>query len=155
MLFRSFASTKLIAVDEISTAVDKNFVSVTELVKDDKQVNIPGEKFEVILTLTNGVFSQDDDDNYEMENYTDVAGYTEMLVNKGYITAKVKASVDATIKDIDVVNDKTAYITLDAKTFNQEDSPVNKACVLPIMAKASETGDVVAIPIFSVQCIKR
>ena len=143
----AFASTKLIAVDEISTAVDKNFVSVTELVKDDKQVNIPGDDFEVILTLTNGVFSQDDDDNYEMENYTDVEGYTQMLVDKGYITGTVKASVDATIIDIDVVNDKTAYITLDAKTFNQDatgGAPANKACVLPIMAKASDTGDVVA-----------
>ncbi len=38
----AFASTKLIAVDEISTAVDEQFTSTVELRKNDDQVDIDG-----------------------------------------------------------------------------------------------------------------
>ena len=41
----AFASTKLTAVDEISTAVEKDFVSVVELVKNDDQVDIDETKY--------------------------------------------------------------------------------------------------------------
>ena len=67
----AFASTKLTAVDEISTAAEEDFVSVVEISKDDDQVDIDETKyadgFEVILKLTNGKFSKDDNDDYIME----------------------------------------------------------------------------------------
>ena len=70
----AFASTKLTVADEISTATEKNFVSVVELVKDNEQVDIDEVKypnyFEVIVELTNGKFAKDDDDNYYMDANT-------------------------------------------------------------------------------------
>ena len=130
----AFASTKLTAVDEISTAVgdDHVFTSRVELSKDDDQVNVDGKVesgkygnravFEVILKLTNGKFAKSDDENYDMEK--------DFTPEKG-------------VWAIDVKNDTTAYITLDAAVFNGEQDG-EKACVLPIDAYALETGDVVA-----------
>ena len=75
----AFASTKLTAVDEISTAAgdDHVFTSRVELSKDDDQVNVDGKVesgkygnravFEVILKLTNGKFAKSDDETYDME----------------------------------------------------------------------------------------
>ena len=40
----AFASTKLTAVDEIKVGTDKIFTSRVELSKDDKQVDIVGDK---------------------------------------------------------------------------------------------------------------
>ena len=139
----AFASTKLTAVDEISTAVDENFVSIVELSKNDDQVDIDETKyangFEVILKLTNGEFAKDDDDKYIMET-GEYANYVEAET-----TTAMKNALLATIKAVDVINDTTAYITLDTVTFNQsEEEPDYKACVLPIVAKAVETGDVTA-----------
>ena len=81
----AFASTKLTAVDEISTAVgdDHVFTSVVELSKNDDQVNIPGETFQVILKLTNGKFAKDKNDavsythliNFCFAFYTDKPKY--------------------------------------------------------------------------------
>ena len=130
----AFASTKLTAVDEISTAVgdDHVFTSRVELSKDDDQVNVDGKVetgkygnravFEVILKLTNGKFAKSDDETYDMEK--------DFKPEKG-------------VWAIDVKNDTTAYITLDAAVFNGEQDG-EKACVLPIDAYALETGDVVA-----------
>lgn len=130
----AFASTKLTAVDEISTAVgdDHVFTSRVELSKDDDQVNVDGKVesgkygdravFEVILKLTNGKFAKSDDETYDMEK--------DFTPEKG-------------VWAIDVKNDTTAYITLDAAVFNGEQDG-EKACVLPIDAYALETGDVVA-----------
>lgn len=130
----AFASTKLTAVDEISTAVgdDHVFTSRVELSKDDDQVNVDGKVetgkygnravFEVILKLTNGKFAKSDDETYDMEK--------DFKPEKG-------------VWAIDVKNDTTAYITLDAAVFNGEQEG-EKACVLPIDAYALETGDVVA-----------
>ena len=130
----AFASTKLTAVDEISTAVgdDHVFTSRVELSKDDDQVNVEGKVetgkygdravFEVILKLTNGKFAKSDDETYDMEK--------DFTPEKG-------------VWAIDVKNDTTAYITLDAAVFNGEQDG-EKACVLPIDAYALETGDVVA-----------
>lgn len=130
----AFASTKLTAVDEISTAVgdDHVFTSRVELSKDDDQVKVDGKVesgkygdravFEVILKLTNGKFAKSDDETYDMEK--------DFTPEKG-------------VWAIDVKNDTTAYITLDAAVFNGEQYG-EKACVLPIDAYALETGDVVA-----------
>ena len=130
----AFASTKLTAVDEISTSVgdDHVFTSRVELSKDDDQVNVDGKVetgkygnravFEVILKLTNGKFAKSDDETYDMEK--------DFTPEKG-------------VWAIDVKNDTTAYITLDAAVFNGEQDG-EKACVLPIDAYALETGDVVA-----------
>ena len=116
----AFASTKLTAVDEISTAVDENFVSIVELSKNDDQVDIDETKyangFEVILKLTNGEFAKDDDDKYIMET-SDYANYVEAETRKD-----MKDALLATIKAVDVINDTTAYITLDTATFNQSDN---------------------------------
>lgn len=104
----AFASTKLTAVDEISTSAgdEHPFTSRVELSKNDDQVDVEGKdgKFEVILKLTNG-----------------------------------KNGVWA----VDVKNDTTAYVTLDAAVFNG-DQAGEEACVLDIEAYAVETGDVVA-----------
>ena len=143
----AFASTKLTAVDEISTAVEKDFVSVVELVKNDDQVDIDETKypdnFEVILKLTNGKFAKDDDDNYYMDakDNDDVKDYLSYLEGKKYISSAVAADAGNTIWSIDIKNDTTAYIKLDTKAFNHKTA---EACVLPIMAQAVETGDVTA-----------
>lgn len=128
----AFASTKLTAVDEISTAVgDKHvFTSRVELSKNDDQVDIKGtgkeingrEVFDVILKLKNGKFAKSDGETYDMV--------------KGF---KAKEGVWA----IDVKNDTTAYITLDATVFNGKQTGEG-ACVLDIDAYALEEGDVVA-----------
>ena len=48
----AFASTKLTAVDEISTAVDENFVSVVELSKNDDQVALMKQSMLMVLKLS-------------------------------------------------------------------------------------------------------
>ena len=131
----AFASTKLTAVDEISTAAgdDHVFTSRVELSKNDDQVDVEGKVvsgkygdravFEVILKLTNGKFAKNEKtDEYVME---------EATYGKNGVWA------------VDVKNDTTAYVTLDAAVFNG-DQAGEEACVLDIEAYAVETGDVVA-----------
>ena len=143
----AFASTKLTAVDEISTAVESDFVSVVELAKNDDQTDINetdyNPSFEVILELTNGTFAKDDDDNYIMDsaNNTEVKEYLAYLESEGYISTNVETDAGNTIWAIDVRNDTTAHISLDTKAFNGHGA---EACVLPIMAQAVDTGDVIA-----------
>ena len=79
--------------------------------------------FEVILKLTNGKFAKNEKtDEYVME---------EATYGKNGVWA------------VDVKNDTTAYVTLDAAVFNG-DQAGEEACVLDIEAYAVETGDVVA-----------
>lgn len=122
----AFASTKLTAVDEIATAVDKAFETRVELSKNDDQVDVPyagGESFDVYLTLTNGKFTKTND-KYDMET-------------------KLDSSIDRGIHAVDVISDTKAIISLDGDVFNGKNEDVD-ACVLTIRAKAVETGDVVA-----------
>mgnify|MGYP000883023236 CR=1 FL=1 len=152
----AFASTKLIAVDEISTAVDEQFTSTVELRKNDDQVDIDEGKydpdFEVILKLTNGKFTKDDDDEYIMQadNVAAVEALADALVASKDITQSVADDFKVSITKIDVKNDTTAYVSLVTKSFNKHgvgsDGAANKvdSCVLPIVAKAVETGDVTA-----------
>ena len=136
----AFASTKLTAVDEISTAVgDKHpFTSRVELsVNDDEEIvtdvkdypiNAGGTRkgFEVTLKLTNGKFAKDANDNYLMDGYENVA--------KG-------------ILGVEVESDTTATVILRQNIYNQVEGGsdiTSKACVLPIQAYAVDTGDVVA-----------
>ena len=135
----AFASTKLTAVDEISTAAgdDHEFTSTVELSKNDDQVdvtntyNIDGtEVFDVQLKLTNGKFAKNDDGEYVMNENGKFPN------NKG-------------VKAVEVKNDTTAIVSLNADFFNKNnkngDNPNGKeACVLDIVAYAVETGDVVA-----------
>ena len=127
----AFASTKLTAVDEISTAAgdDHVFTSRVELSKNDDQVDVEGKdgKFEVILKLTNGKFAE-----------SDVDGVKYVMEEEGYLDNYKQKGIEA----IDVKNDTTAYITLNAGTFNGWLG--SEACVLAIQAYAVETGDVVA-----------
>ena len=131
----AFASTKLTAVDEISTSAgdEHPFTSRVELSKNDDQVDVEGKVvsgkygnravFEVILKLTNGKFAKNEKtDEYVMEKAT---------YGKNGVWA------------VDVKNDTTAYVTLDAAVFNG-DQAGEEACVLDIEAYAVETGDVVA-----------
>ena len=131
----AFASTKLTAVDEISTSAgdEHPFTSRVELSKNDDQVDVEGKVvsgkygdravFEVILKLTNGKFAKNEKtDEYVME---------EATYGKNGVWA------------VDVKNDTTAYVTLDATVFNG-DQTGEEACVLDIEAYAVETGDVVA-----------
>ena len=127
----AFASTKLTAVDEISTAAgdDHVFTSRVELSKNDDQVDVEGKdgKFEVILKLTNGKFAE-----------SDVDGVKYVMEEEGYLDKYKQKGIEA----IDVKNDTTAYITLNAGTVNGWLG--GEACVLAIQAYAVETGDVVA-----------
>ena len=131
----AFASTKLTAVDEISTSAgdEHPFTSRVELSKNDDQVDVEGKVvsgkygdravFEVILKLTNGKFAKNEKtDEYVME---------EATYGKNGVWA------------VDVKNDTTAYVTLDAAVFNGDQAD-EEACVLDIEAYAVETGDVVA-----------
>ena len=131
----AFASTKLTAVDEISTSAgdEHPFTSRVELSKNDDQVDVEGKVvsgkygdravFEVILKLTNGKFAKNEKtDEYVM---------AEATYGKNGVWA------------VDVKNDTTAYVTLDAAVFNG-DQAGEEACVLDIEAYAVETGDVVA-----------
>ena len=66
----AFASTKLTAVDEIKVGTDKIFTSRVELKKNNDQVDIEGDTFDVYATLTNGKFAyvdDNDDNDYQME----------------------------------------------------------------------------------------
>ena len=135
----AFASTKLTAVDEISTAAgdDHEFTSTVELSKNDDQVDVTNtydldgtEVFDVQLKLTNGKFAKNDDDKYVMNEKGKFPN------NKG-------------VKAVEVKNDTTAIVSLNADFFNKNnkngDNPDEKeACVLDIVAYAVETGDVVA-----------
>ena len=135
----AFASTKLTAVDEISTAAgdDHEFTSTVELSKNDDQVDVTNtydldgtEVFDVQLKLTNGKFAKNDDDKYVMNEKGKFPN------NKG-------------VKAVEVKNDTTAIVSLNADFFNKnnenDDNPDGKeACVLDIVAYAVETGDVVA-----------
>ena len=127
----AFASTKLTAVDEISTSVgdDHVFTSRVELSKNDDQVDIEGTdgKFEVILKLTNGKFAE-----------SDVEGKDYVMEEDDYLTKNKCVGIEK----VDVKNDTTAYITLNAGTFNGW--LAGNTCVLAIEAYAVEEGDVVA-----------
>ncbi len=129
----AFASTKLTAVDEITVGTDKEFTSRVELSKSNDQVDIDETKypeFDVYATLTNGKFAKDGDD-YKMDTYDNSAFLDD--------TVGVKA--------VEVMSDTKAKITLDTKVFNGNGKDKNgkdiNACVLPMIVKAGEVGDVV------------
>lgn len=122
----AFASTKLTAVDEIKVGTDKIFTSRVELKKNNDQVDIEGDEFDVYATLTNGKFAyvdDNDDNDYQMEE----AGY--LNTTKG-------------VKAVEIMSDTKAKITLDAKVFNGKDADI-EACVIPLIVKSGEVGDVV------------
>ena len=122
----AFASTKLTAVDEIKVGTDKIFTSRVELKKNNDQVDIEGDTFDVYATLTNGKFAyvdDNDDNDYQMEE----ADY--LKTTKG-------------VKAVEIMSDTKAKITLDAKVFNGKDADI-EACVLPLIVKSGEVGDVV------------
>ena len=125
----AFASTKLTAVDEISTGVGSKhpFTSRVELVKDDDQVDVDGvttdgnASFDVTLKLTNGKFTKDNAGNYLMDATPDALG----------------------VKKVKVESDTTATVTLATRVFNGHGT-TSDACVLNIQAYAVEEGDVIA-----------
>lgn len=122
----AFASTKLTAVDEIKVGTDKIFTSRVELKKNNDQVDIEGDSFDVYATLTNGKFAyvdDNDDNDYQMEE----AGY--LNTTKG-------------VKAVEIMSDTKAKITFDAKVFNGKDADI-EACVIPLIVKSGEVGDVV------------
>ena len=140
----AFASTKLTAVDEIKVGTDKIFTSRVELSKSNDQVDITetykytGENaagqsvadvdaFDVYVTLTNGTFAYEKDDD-DKDRSMEVAA--NMKEAKG-------------ILNVDVQSDTKAKITLNAKMFNGKHTS-SETCVLPLIVKAGEVGDVVA-----------
>ena len=134
----AFASTKLTAVDEIKVGTDKIFTSRVELKKNNDQVDIEGDTFDVYATLTNGTFAyvdDNDDNDYQMEE----AGY--LNTTKG-------------VKAVEIMSDTKAKITLDAKVFNGKDADI-EACVLPLIVKAGEVGDVVVTFTSNVTAFKK
>ena len=136
----AFASTKLTAVDEITVGTDKEFTSRVELSKSNDQVDIDETKypdFDVYATLTNGKFAKDGDD-YKMDTYDNSAFLDD--------TVGVKA--------VEVMSDTKAKITLDTKVFNGNGKDIN-ACVLPMIVKAGEVGDVVVTFTSNVTAFKK
>ncbi len=136
----AFASTKLTAVDEITVGTDKEFTSRVELSKSNDQVDIDETKypeFDVYATLTNGKFAKDGDD-YKM----DTEDNSDFLKD----TVGVKA--------VEVMSDTKAKITLDTKVFNGNVKDIN-ACVLPMIVKAGEVGDVVVTFTSNVTAFKK
>ena len=131
----AFASTKLNAVDQISTGIgdDHPFTSRVELSVDDDEetvdptVKVDGyDGFEVELELTNGEFAKDpdDEDKYVIESAVDP--------DKGILA-------------VDVTNETTATIVLRTWIYNKSDVEKEAdACVLPITAYALDAGDVIA-----------
>ena len=122
----AFASTKLTAVDEIKVGTDKIFTSRVELKKNNDQVDIEGDEFDVYATLTNGTFAyvdDNDDNDYQMEEVD------YLKTTKG-------------VKAVEIMSDTKAKITLDAKVFNGKDADI-EACVIPLIVKSGEVGDVV------------
>ena len=115
----AFASTKMKAVDEISTGVgeDYPFTSRVELsVDDDEEIvddvdtykvnGIDYSGFEVTLTLTNGKFAVDVDDK-------DHDGDDEEYIMDDY------ENVDKGILDVTVENDTEATVVLRSYIYNQ------------------------------------
>ena len=152
----AFASTKLTAVDEVKVGTDKTFTSRVEMTRDDKVVKVEDTKpfegttdvaghtfaaksrngFDVEVTLTNGKFADDGEDEdgntiYLMEQAPTYKGAEDLADAEG-------------ILDIDVKSDTRAVITLDAKIYNKENGAEAAACVLPMIVKAGNAGDVVA-----------
>ena len=155
----AFASTKLTAVDEIKVGTDKTFTSRVEMKRDDKVVKVEDTKdftgtdvngidvtdkkgFDVEVTLTNGKFAddgEDDDDNtiYLMEQYNNADYRAGGEKENTYVESLAKEAKG--ILAIDVKSDTRAVITLDAEVYNGD-----KACVLPLIVKSGDAGDVVA-----------
>ena len=134
----AFASTKLTAVDEITVGTDKIFTSRVELKKNNDQVDIEGDTFDVYATLTNGKFAyvdDNDDNDYQMEE----ADY--LKTTKG-------------VKAVEIMSDTKAKITLNAKMFNGKHTS-SETCVLPLIVKAGEVGDVVATFTSNVPAFKK
>ena len=151
----AFASTKLNVVDEVKVGTDKTFTSRVEMKRDDKVVKVEDTKdftgatdvagrklagtrkgFDVEVTLTNGKFADDGEDEdgntiYLMEQAPSYDGAEDLKKAEG-------------ILDIDVKSDTRAVITLDAKIYNQETGAEAEACVLPLIVKSGNAGDVVA-----------
>ena len=145
----AFASTKLTAVDEIKVGTDKIFTSRVELRKGNDEVNIDEDKnptFDVTVTLTNGTFAyvDDDDDNaYQMDS-VDNQGCTDNKCNHYNPNMQYLADTTPGVLDVDVLSDTKAVVTLDTATFNRSADKKGEACVLPLIVKAGEVGDVVA-----------
>ena len=145
----AFASTKLTAVDEITVGTDKIFTSRVELRKGNDQVDIDEDKnptFDVTVTLTNGTFAyvDDDDDNAYVMDTVDKDGCTDNKCN--HYNPDMEYLVDTTpgVLNVDVLSDTKAVVTLDTATFNRSADKEGEACVLPLIVKAGEVGDVVA-----------
>ena len=145
----AFASTKLTAVDEITVGTDKTFTSRVELRKGNDQVDIDEDKnptFDVTVTLTNGTFAyvDDDDDNAYVMDTVDKDGCTDNKCN--HYNPDMEYLVDTTpgVLNVDVLSDTKAVVTLDTATFNRSADKEGEACVLPLIVKAGEVGDVVA-----------
>ena len=151
----AFASTKLTVVDGITVATDKIFTSRVELSKSNDQVDVTEtykytgknaagvsvsdvDAFDVYVTLTNGTFAYEEDDDDEARSREVAANMKEA---KG-------------ILDVDVQSDTKAKITLNAKMFNGKHDG-SKACVLPLIVKAGEAGDVVATFTSNVTAFKK
>ena len=131
----AFASTKLTAVDEIKVGTDKIFTSRVELKKNNDQVDIEGDTFDVYATLTNGTFAyvdDNDDNDYEMD-----------------VNDDGREGIEA----VEVMSSTKAKITLDAATFNGKGQA--DACVLPLIVKAGEVGDVVVTFTSNVTAFKK
>ena len=151
----AFAKTKLEAVDEITVGTDKTFTSRIEMTRDDKVVKVEDTKpfegttdvaghkfaaksrkgFDVEVTLTNGKFADAEDNNgdtiYLMEQAPTYKGAEDLADAEGVLA-------------IDVKSDTRAVVTLDADIYNKDAENLAKACVLPLIVKSGDAGDVVA-----------
>ncbi|MEA4974083.1 MAG: copper amine oxidase N-terminal domain-containing protein, partial [Candidatus Metalachnospira sp.] len=165
----AFASTKLTAVDEVTTGVDKIFASRVELRKSNDQVDVTDTYvvddkgtpdtadddigFDVVLKLTNGTFAKDEDidNDYDDKYIMDSANKFKIGLTPVYETYQDTKEPNSGILGIDVTSSTSATVTLNAKNFNADDDP----CVLTIVAKATATGDVVGAFSSNVSAFKK
>ena len=116
----AFAATNITQVDEVHVAEDANFISAVELSIDNNGY-APADDFYVDVTLENGKFNWDDNNNMFDVNETDE---DEDLYHG--------------VNDVQKISDTKARIKLDAEYF------INDIVTVEIAAKAIAAGDVVA-----------
>ena len=162
----AFASTNYEVYDVPTVAEDANFTSTIELsrkntgvdakdfvkVKGDKYGEIDG--FEVVVKLTNATFTEYDEDglNYGKPNSVGVDKDYEMELDRYLPSSNVfdkTVTNNRGILKIDVRNDTTAIVTLNAGIFNNNDqtSSAEDPCILDILATAVEAGKDVTVTI--------
>ncbi len=164
----AFAATSYEVYDVPTVAEDADFTSTIELSRKNTKVDVDDyvdvvcadgktrQGFEVLVKLTNATFTEWDED---ADGYNDPAKPNAVGVVRKYLMeldsrlpASTWFSADSNnrgILKIDVRNNTTAIVTLNASVFNDnsQSGSADDACVLDIEATAGEAGNEVTATI--------